>query len=66
MKMLCNFKDILTDGNKLPKSKAPVKKKLIFPLRMEVQKIHACIKDYILYHREEYKDLRSCPIYGHP
>ena len=34
-------------------------KKIVFPLELEVQKIHACVNDYILYHGE-YKDFRAC------
>jgi hypothetical protein len=63
--MLCIFNDILLDGNKIPESTTAMKK-VICPLGLEVQKIHACIKDCILYHGEEYKDLCACPVCNHP
>jgi hypothetical protein len=37
-------------------------KKVLCPLRLEVQKIHACINDCILYHGEEYETLETCPV----
>jgi hypothetical protein len=42
-----------------------VAKKLFFPLGLEVQKMHTCIKDSILYDREVYEDLCSCLICKH-
>ena len=56
---------MLPDGNELPQSTAAAKK-VICPLGLEVQKIHACINDCILYHGDEYKDLRACPTCNHP
>jgi hypothetical protein len=47
--------------NELPDSTYEAKK-VIFPLGLEVQKIHACISDYILYSDEEYKNLEACPV----
>lgn len=35
-------------------------KKLIFPLSLGVQKIHACLNHYVLYHKE-FADLDGCP-----
>jgi hypothetical protein len=37
-------------------------KKVLCPLGLEVQKIHACINDCILYRGEEYKNLEACPV----
>ena len=34
---------------------------MICPLRLEVEKIHACRSDCILYRGKEYKDLDKCP-----
>jgi hypothetical protein len=34
----------------------------ICPLGLEVEKIHACKKDCMLYHGPEYEDLEKCPI----
>jgi len=39
-------------------------KKLISPLTMGVEKIHACRNHCILYHGDDYKDLESCLKYG--
>jgi hypothetical protein len=36
----------------------------ICPLGLEVEKIHACKKDCILYHGPEFEDLEKCPICG--
>ena len=38
-------------------------KKVICPLGLEVQKIHACPNDCILYHGA-YKDWNACPVCG--
>ena len=53
-------KDKLPAGNELPES-AYEAKKIICPLGLDVQKIHAWINDSILY-REEYKNLDECPV----
>jgi hypothetical protein len=37
-------------------------KKVLCPLGLDVQKIHACINDCILYRSEEYNNLEACPI----
>jgi hypothetical protein len=37
-------------------------KKVLCPLGLEVQKIHACINDCILYRGEEYENLEACPV----
>jgi hypothetical protein len=39
-------------------------KQIICPLDLEVEKIHACKNDCILYHGAEYEDLEKCPICG--
>jgi hypothetical protein len=46
-KLLKIFKNQLPKGNKLPASMYEAKK-VVSPLRLDVQKIHACINDYIL------------------
>ena len=38
-------------------------KKVVCPLGLEVEKIHACPNDCILY-RGAYKDLKACPVCG--
>jgi len=39
-------------------------KKLVSPLTIGVEKIHACRNHCILYRGDQYKDLDSCPNYG--
>jgi hypothetical protein len=56
-------------ANMLPKkNKVPANtyyaKKLISPLTMGVEKIHACRNHCILYRGDDYKDLDSCPKCG--
>ena len=34
---------------------------MICPIGLEVEKIHACSNDCILYHGDEYKDWDACP-----
>ena len=34
---------------------------MICPIGLEVEKIHVCSNDCILYHGEKYKDLDKCP-----
>ena len=57
--MLGLFKEIHLEDNVLPRSTNEAKK-IVFPLELEVQKIHTCVNDCILY-RGEYKDYRACP-----
>ena len=52
--------DMLPKENKLPANTYHAKK-LISPLTMGVEKIHACRNHCILYHGDEYKDLDRCP-----
>nr|ABA97393.1 transposon protein, putative, CACTA, En/Spm sub-class [Oryza sativa Japonica Group] len=54
-------KNILPEGNKLPETTYETKK-IVCPLGLEVQKIHACPNDCILYRGEEYENLEACPI----
>ena len=61
--MLGLFKEILPEDNVLPRSTNEAKK-IVCPLEPEVQKIHACVNDCILY-RGEHKDLRACPTCKH-
>jgi hypothetical protein len=66
----CSFKDLLTFlKDMLPKGNAVSEtvyeaKQIICPLGLEVEKIHACKNDCILYHGLEYEDLEKCPICG--
>ena len=57
------FKEILPEDNVLPRTTNEAKK-IVYPLELEVQKIHACVYDYIFY-RGECKDLRACPTCKH-
>ena len=61
-KLLVMIKDMLPKGNELPESTYEAKKD-VCPLGLEVQKIHACPNDCILY-RGAYKDLNACPVCG--
>ena len=56
------IKDMLPKDNELPETTYEAKK-AICPLGLEVQKIHACPNDCILY-RGEYEDLNACPVCG--
>jgi hypothetical protein len=64
-----SFKDLLTlltdmlpQGNSVPETVYEAKQ-IICLLGLEVEKIHACKNDFILYRGEEYEDLEKCPIY---
>ena len=61
-KLLVMIKNMLPKDNELPESTYEAKKD-VCPLGLEVQKIHACPNDCILY-RGEYKDLNACPVCG--
>ncbi|MBJ4058605.1 hypothetical protein JGD43_25095 [Salmonella enterica subsp. enterica serovar Goldcoast] len=52
--------DILPEGNVLPSTTYQAKK-VLCPLGMEVERIHACPNDCILY-RKEYADMHVCPV----
>jgi hypothetical protein len=51
----------LPKDNELPDSTYEAKK-VLCPLGLEVQKIHACINDCILYRDEEYENSEACPV----
>ena len=55
-------KKMLPKENELPSSTYEAKK-LVCPLGLEVQKIHACINDCILY-RGEHENLNACSVCG--
>jgi hypothetical protein len=61
--LLTLLKDMLLEGNAVPETVYEAKQ-IICPLGLEVEKIHACKNDCILYHAPEYEDLEKCPIYG--
>ncbi|GJW40865.1 hypothetical protein Tco_0066710 [Tanacetum coccineum] len=54
------FHEAFLEDNELPLSKYQAKK-LTYPMGLEVQRIHACPNDCILY-RKAYKDLHECPV----
>jgi hypothetical protein len=62
-KLLKMIKKMLPKDNELPASTYEAKK-VVCPLGLEVQKIHVCPNDCILYRGEEYKNLNACPICG--
>jgi hypothetical protein len=55
------MKKMLPRKNKLPASTYKAKK-LVCPLGLDVQKIHACPNDCILYRSEKYKNMDKCPV----
>ncbi|KAK1653731.1 hypothetical protein QYE76_071536 [Lolium multiflorum] len=59
-KLLKIMKMRFPKDNELPDSTYEAKK-VLFPLGLEVLKIHACINDCILY-RAEYENLEKCPV----
>ena len=61
--MLGLFKEILLEDNVLPRSTNEAKK-IVCTLELEVEKIHACVNDCILY-RGEYEDFHACPTCKH-
>ena len=56
---------MLPEKNELPE-KTYLAKQMICPIDLEVEKIHACSNDCILYHGKKYKDLNKCPKYKAP
>jgi hypothetical protein len=60
-KLLRIVKKMLVKDNELPASMYEAKK-IVCPLGLEVQKIHACPNDCILYRCEEYENLNACPV----
>ncbi|KAK1699049.1 hypothetical protein QYE76_015746 [Lolium multiflorum] len=62
-KLMIILKKLFPRNNKLPVSTYEAKK-LVCPLGLDVQKIHACINDCILYRGEKYENLNKCPICG--
>jgi hypothetical protein len=61
--LLTLLKDMLPQGNAVPEIVYEAKQ-IISPLGLEVEKIHACKNDCILYRGPEYEDLEKCPICG--
>ena len=53
-------KNMLPEGNELPSTTYEAKK-VVCLHGLEVQKIHACPNDYIIY-RDEYEKLDDCPV----
>jgi hypothetical protein len=63
MKLLTLLKDKLPQGNTVLEIVYEAKQ-IIYLLSLEVDKIHACKTDCILYHGAKYEDLDKCPICG--
>jgi hypothetical protein len=57
------LKDMLPQGNAVPETVYEAKQ-IIYLLGLEVEKIHTCKNDCILYHGPEYEYLEKCPICG--
>jgi hypothetical protein len=62
-KLLKMLKKMLSKDNELPDSTYEAKK-VVCLLGLELQKIHACPNDCILYRGEEYENLNACPVSG--
>jgi hypothetical protein len=60
-KLLVLMKKMLPRNNELPASTYEAKK-LVCPLGLDVQKIHACPNDCILYRGEKYENMDKCPV----
>ena len=61
-KLLKILKKKLPNNNELP-DRTYAAKKVVCPLGLEMQKIHACPNDCILYHGA-YEDLNACQVCG--
>jgi hypothetical protein len=61
--LLTLLKDMLPQGNSIPETVYEAKQ-IICPLDLEVEKVHVCKNDCILYRGVEYEDLEKCPICG--
>ncbi|XP_066339492.1 uncharacterized protein [Miscanthus floridulus] len=55
------IKKMLPKPNELPTTTYEAKK-VVCPLGLKIQKIHACPNDCILYHGNEYENLDECPV----
>jgi hypothetical protein len=60
-KLLVLMKKMLPRENELPASTYAAKK-LVCPLGLDVQKIHACPNDCILYRGKKYENMDKCPV----
>jgi hypothetical protein len=60
-KLLKIIKKMLPKDKELPTSTYKAKKN-VCPLGLEVQNIHVCPNDCILYRGEEYKNLNACTV----
>ena len=60
--LLVLLKTMLPKDNMLPKSHYD-ENKILCPVSMEYQKIHACPNDCILY-RNQFAEVHNCPTYG--
>jgi hypothetical protein len=61
--LLILLKDMLPQGIAVPETIYEAKE-IICPLGLEVEKIHTCKNDCILYHGPGYEYLKKCPICG--
>ncbi|CAM8950986.1 unnamed protein product [Rhodiola kirilowii] len=58
--LLALVKDMLPEGNTLP-NRTYEAKKVMCPMGLKYEKIHACLNDCILY-QNAYSDLKECPV----
>ena len=59
--LLTITKTMLSKANELPATTYEAKQ-VVCPLGLEIQKIHACPNDCILYRGKEYEKLDACPV----
>ena len=61
VELLTIAKKMLPKANELPAT-IYATKQVVCPLGLEIQKIHACPNDCILYRGKEYENLDACPV----
>jgi hypothetical protein len=63
--MLDLIKDMLPEGNEIPVTTYEAKQN-VCPLRLEVERIHACKNDCVLFRSDDYEHLTEYPKCGFP
>jgi hypothetical protein len=63
--MLDLIKDMLPEGNQIPMTTYEVKQN-VCPFRLEVERIHACKNDCVMFRGDDYEALTECPECGFP
>jgi hypothetical protein len=63
--MLDLIKDMLSQGNKILMTTYEAKQN-VYPLGLDVERIHACKNDCVLFRGDDYEDFTECPECGFP